>query len=74
VRHLFNIELSKYLDSKKDTFYDLLRNDNVKWRSVMQSFLRQFLKAISSNTNASCDQESKPSCLIIDDTILNKTA
>ncbi|MGB0429247.1 MAG: IS4 family transposase [Bacteroidia bacterium] len=73
VRHLFNMELSKYLDSKKDTFYDLLRNDKMNWRGVMQSFVRQFLKAISLNTDATCDQESEPKCLIIDDTILKKT-
>lgn len=73
VRHLFNIELSKYLDSRKDSFYELLRNDNINWRGVMQSFTRQFLKSIASNTITNDSQYDEPKCLIIDDTVLNKT-
>ena len=69
IRGLFNGGLADQMEAKKDAFYEFLKNDKICWRSILDSFTRQFNKAIAENSEPS----DAPQCLIVDDTFVSKT-
>jgi len=57
--------------SKKDVFFSFLKNPNIDWRKILYSFVCQFIRIL----NAKGDEANKnsPKCLIIDDSLLEKS-
>lgn len=70
VSQLMQSGFSKELSHQKDVLYDFLNNEKIRWRAITSLFFKQVLALI--------DQESEqvslePKCLILDDTLLEKT-
>ncbi len=75
---IFNIhalQLSGYspsLCAKKDAFYTFLKNPRINWRKIVLLFARQFLK-IAHTKSVDKEGTQTPKCLVIDDSLLDKT-
>ena len=71
IHQLMQSGISKELGHKKDVFYDFINNQKVNWRSIMGLFFKQAYALITAK---SVDNEpNKPRCLIVDDTLLEKS-
>jgi predicted nucleic acid-binding Zn finger protein len=58
-----------HIEAGKDTFYRLKNNQAICWRLLLWLFAAKFKALIVKNTNTS----SSPKCIIVDDTLLEKT-
>ena len=61
--------LSGLVEAKKDVFYRIKNNPSISWRYILWLFACKF-KAITSE---STDSNTRPRCLIFDDTVLAKS-
>ncbi len=57
-------------DGKKDVYYDIKNNENIKWRELLMLHAKRFIYLISRNINL---QTNSITALIFDDTLLEKT-
>lgn len=69
VNRLTNSPLYHYLEAKKDVFYRFKNNSNISWRVILWLFGIKFRKLVEKK----CNQDAGPRCLIIDDSVLEKT-
>ncbi len=62
---------NKIIEAGKDSYYDFKRNYNINWRNNLYFFVKRYLFL----TEKSCQtiDNLKPKCLIIDDTLFEKT-
>jgi hypothetical protein len=60
---------NRLFNADENTFYRLMNNSQVEWRKILNSFAKQF----SSITKKKGEALYTPSCLILDDTDLEKT-
>lgn len=56
-------------DAKKDVFYRLKNNPLINWRSILWLFVMKFINIVK----AKASDNNKIKCLIIDDSLLEKT-
>ena len=61
------------IDSKKDVLYRLKNNAAIPWRKLLYSISRRFLRQASLGQSSLEEGSQKPSCLIFDDTDIEKT-
>jgi hypothetical protein len=71
IQQLMHSGYSIETSTKKDVYYDFLKNENIDWRRILCLFTKQFFKTVDKKGSPN-DFES-PLCLIVDDTQLNKT-
>lgn len=71
VAQLMNSGFGLDLTYKKDVFYSFYKNPNIDWRKIAYQFSRQFVK-IADTKGDKTDYKS-PQCLIVDDSLLQKT-
>jgi hypothetical protein len=57
------------IDMDDNTIYRLMNDPQIDWRSIVQSFVRQFLRCVRLNG----EDNGKEKCLILDDTDISKT-
>jgi hypothetical protein len=59
----------------KDVYYRLKNLEKICWRRVLWYVVRKFLQQTQKNSDSSAenDKKTKPRCLIIDDTLIEKT-
>ena len=69
VNRLTNSVLSKHVEAQKDVFYRFKNNSKIVWRMILLLFAVKFRKLVENN----CKQVAGPRCLIIDDSVLEKT-
>lgn len=70
VAQLMQSGISKELSYQKDVLYDFLNNANIHWRSIMLLFFKQIHILIKTKSD---EDTSESKCLVIDDTLLEKT-
>jgi hypothetical protein len=58
-----------YIEAKKDVFYRLKNNGEIDWRAILWLFVGKFVKA----TALAPEVTDSPKCLVIDDSLLEKT-
>lgn len=58
-----------HIEAGKDTFYRLKNNQAISWRLLLWLFAAKFKALTIINTSTSCS----PKCMIVDDTLLEKT-
>jgi hypothetical protein len=74
-----NLSLSELSDNgihlEKDVFYRLKNSEKICWRRILWYIVNRFLQQTqrSSDNCESPPKKSKPRCLILDDTLLEKT-
>ncbi len=64
-------DLSKISEAGKDAYYDFKRNFNIDWRGNLYFFVKRYLYL--SDNKCQVTESLKPKCLIIDDTLFEKT-
>lgn len=69
VNRLTNSALSKHMEARKDVFYRFKNNSNIVWRMILLLFAVKFRKLVENNSR----QVAGPKCLIVDDSVLEKT-
>ena len=69
VHSMLNGCVKYQIEASKDTFYRFKNNPGVCWRMVLWLFATKF----KGLTNSSFDGNTKPRCMIFDDTLLEKT-
>ena len=67
--HKYTCRYEDQTAGKKDTYYRLKNDSGIDWRSILYILVNRFLFIVSNNRESPCD---KPSCMIIDDTVLPK--
>ncbi len=70
VAQLMQSGISKELSYQKDVLYDFLNNANIHWRSIMLLFFKQIHTLIKTKSD---EDTGESKCLVIDDTLLEKT-
>jgi len=68
-----SISVSQKLDNFKmddNTFYRLMNNPLINWKSILLSFSKRYLKSILEK---GCSDKNSTKCFIIDDTDIEKT-
>lgn len=70
VGQLMESGVSKELSYQKDVLYDFLNNANIRWRSITLLFFKQIHILIKTKSD---EDTGESKCLIIDDTLLEKT-
>ena len=68
--HYADSALYGFLSCGKDIFYRLMNNSSIDWRNLSYSINMQLIRKVQNNSELN---DSKPRCLIIDDTDLPKT-
>lgn len=71
VRQLIISGVSKEVAHQKDVLYSFLNNPSIPWRKIMRLFFKQTHSIILKNTLE--QDNTEPKCLVLDDTILEKT-
>lgn len=69
VNSLYTTKMAPYTPSKKDTYYRLLSNQKLNWRSILFLFVKKYLKLEDKFTSS----QNTDKCLIFDDTEIGKT-
>lgn len=69
IHSLYNNKLAPETDGQKDTYYRLLSNQKINWRTILLLFVKRYLKLDSKFSP--CQDQTK--CLIFDDTDISKT-
>ncbi len=69
VNSMFNSAISPNENCKKDTFYRMLSNQKINWRSLLLVFVKRYIQLDKRFNNLS----TSPKCLIFDDTDIEKT-
>jgi len=64
--------LANHIKARKDVFYRLKNSSNICWRLVLWMFSMKFIKLVKKQTS-SIDDTDTPKCLILDDSMLEKT-
>lgn len=74
IRALFFSGLYNADEGEKDVYYRLKNNENINWRKLLYSIAKRFLYLVRKNSNADDDKDkvNKITCLIGDDTVLQK--
>jgi len=68
--HYGNSALYRFLSCGKDIFYRLMNDASIDWRNLSYSMNMQLIRKVQKN----CELDNtKPRCLIVDDTDLSKT-
>lgn len=71
IRALFLSGYSFAIGAKKDVFYTFQNNPRIPWRKIVFLLARQFLQIVEKK---SVDEKiQSPKCLIIDDSLIEKT-
>lgn len=69
--------LSADVKGKKDAYYNLINNPNIKWRDIVTHFAKGFVKTVEKRTEEKPDEKDNvkysPMCMILDDTTVEKT-
>jgi hypothetical protein len=60
-----------YHKSEKDSYYDLVRDELINWRSLLYNFIRRFMQLIKE-TSKELEENNMVKCFIGDDTDLSK--
>ena len=68
--HYADSALYSFLSCGKDVFYRLMSCSSIDWRNLSYSINMQLIRKVQNNSELN---DSKPRCLIIDDTDLPKT-
>lgn len=71
VNQLMSSGFSIDLNHKKDVFYAFMKNEWVDWRKILTLFSAQFIKITKEKGDK--DEPSTPQCIIVDDTLLEKS-
>ena len=58
------------IEGKKTTFYDIKNNEHIDWRKLLTLHAKRFIYLINNNINLAT---TKPTTIIFDDTLLEKT-
>jgi len=69
IHSLLKSQWGKFIDAHKDVFYRLKNNESINWRTILMSFAKGFKRVTCQNTGF----EKRPTCLIFDDTLIEKT-
>ena len=69
INSLYTTKSAPKTDGAKDTYYRLLSNQKINWRSLLFLFVKRYLKLESRFTQP----ENLIKCLIFDDTVIAKT-
>ena len=69
INSLYTTKSAPKTDGAKDTYYRLLANQKINWRSILFLFVKRYLKLESKFTQP----ENITKCLIFDDTVIAKT-
>lgn len=69
INSLYTTKMSIDTKGEKDTYYRLLENQKINWRTILLLFVKQYLKLEDKFSNTS----NNPKCLIFDDTEIGKT-
>ena len=67
--HQYTSRSADHAAGKKDTYYRLKNDSGINWRMILYLLVNRFLYIVRNNQDAPSD---KPSCMIIDDTVLPK--
>jgi len=59
-------------DIGKDAFYRLKNNENINWRKLLYSFVKRYKYLVSKNIEQNKEKSQTPTCIIADDTVLQK--
>lgn len=70
VAQLMNSGVSEELSHKKDVFYDFLNNPKIQWRKIMLLFVKQVCNLVFTKSE---DTNDLPTCLVVDDSLLDKS-
>src|SRR5699024_10080340 len=70
-RQLMRSGLSPKLSHQKDVFYEFLHNPRINWRKVVFLFAKHVLAVINKKSKGKDNKH--PRCLIVDDSLLEKT-
>lgn len=65
------------VEGKKDVYYSLINNPDIKWRNIVTHFAKGFVRTVEKHAEQQRDAEDKadttPKCMIIDDTTIDKS-
>jgi hypothetical protein len=72
IRSLYLSGFSKEVLGRKDAYYEFLNNPKINWRKIVTLFSKQFVK-IADKKSLHDSEVQTPKCLIVDDSILEKS-
>lgn len=58
-------------ENKKDVYYEFINNPKIDWRKIVCLFTKGFVKTVKKHSEDT--SEGSPKCLIVDDSLLEKT-